>query len=660
MSKNRKKNTRLKQKSVNKNQEEKSLIVATENFLSKNLNIIFWAGMFFTVLFSVLIFDFKASVGGDDSAYIKRAYDLYHNFKYPSFQGPLYPMILSPFVGIFGINLTVLKIISLVFLVIGMFLFFRIFKNRIPALILVPAFLTTSVATTFLYYGSQTYSETLFFLLQVLLFYVVFKYFIEDKKEFSLKNDYKKIILLGAIMFVNVLTKNIAYAGIIGVVLFFLILKKYKTTGLLILSFAGFNLLWKVLKSVLWETKGLQVSSQGARLLQKHPYDSSKGQEDLLGFVQRFWDNTQIYLSKRFFEFTGWRPDSIQPGELSSISYFLGIMMLVMLVVALIFVFKKNKFLLFTVVYTIVMYGVTFIVLQKIWDSGRLIITYLPFTLITLFAGLYYISKSEKITWSLAGIFVILLDVVLIIMHKFKKTEEFNLFEMQKKTAENLSSLMEKLTDYSRGLLTILFFVVIPILIVSVLFLRNKALKSNLKTKTAWNKMLTGIVGIVFIMITVTTFISTFRRAADDVSEHSKIRKRNMKGDMLAGFTPDWRNYIKMTKYVAEKFPDSINIACRKPNIAFIYGQRKFQGIYKVPSQDPDTLLQKLRDMKLDYIIIAKLRKYEAKKTDQTINTIERFLYPIQKKYPGIFKVAYEIGKDEKATLVKIDYNEVK
>ena len=153
------------------------------------------------------------------------------------------------------------------------------------------------------------------------------------------------------------------------------------------------------------------------------------------------------------------------------------------------------------------------------------------------------------------------------------------------------------------------------------------------------------------------TLFSTFGSLFKQAQTHSEVLKKNFAGDMLAGFTPDWKNYINMCKYAAETVPKESGIACRKPNIAFIYTGRKFTGIYNVPSQNSDTLFSKLKEMKADYIIIGSLRKYEERKTEYTINTIERFIYPIQVKYPEMFKIAHTIGADEISTLIKVDYS---
>src|SRR5664279_300160 len=93
-----------------------TLFDSINKFLEKNLNRVFWASFALTLVFAVLLFDIRFSLAGDDSAYVIRAYDFIHHFILPGFQGPLYPILLSPFIGIFGISVVLLKFISLIFM----------------------------------------------------------------------------------------------------------------------------------------------------------------------------------------------------------------------------------------------------------------------------------------------------------------------------------------------------------------------------------------------------------------------------------------------------------------------------------------------------------------------------------------------------------------
>ncbi|MCK5536084.1 MAG: hypothetical protein KAI79_04610, partial [Bacteroidales bacterium] len=68
----------------------------------------------------------------------------------------------------------------------------------------------------------------------------------------------------------------------------------------------------------------------------------------------------------------------------------------------------------------------------------------------------------------------------------------------------------------------------------------------------------------------------------------------------------------------------------------------------------PDDLLQNLYDNNVRYVIMANLRKYEQQKSEYTINTVRRYLFYIQRKYPFKIRQVHKIGKDEEAYLFEI------
>ncbi len=537
--------------------QENDLLSIFDRFFEKRSETIFWITLLITLLFGLLLFDLKVSRGGDDSTYIIRASDLIHDFKFPSFQGPLYPMILSIFVAFLGINLPVLKLISFVFLLLHFYLFYTVFTKKIPASLLIFNLLLLAINPYILYYGSQTYSEALFMMEQMLLFLVVFKYFISNENEtIDIRKDYKKFLLLGGILFVMTITKSVSYASILAVITFFAIQKYWKSIAYMLSSFAGFFILWEIIKRTIWKASDLQFATQGSILLNKEAYSPKDGKEDLMGFVGRFFENSNLYLSKHFYKFLGLRPEITDPIIPLTILTFL------IFGLAIYFVFKRNKYLLFTGLYAGILTGITFIVLQKKWESGRMILPYFPFALLFIFAGFHYMLKTKTV----------------------------------------------KILQFA-----------IPLLVIIL-------------------------------------FFTTFSVTIDKVNEQQKELRANLRGDMLNGFTTDWVNFLKMSQWVAQNIPPDQVVASRKPDISFIYSNRRFWGMFSVPSENADTLLNILKKNKVRYVIMASLRKYEAQKTEYTINTEMRFLYYIQQKYPDIIKPVHQIGEDEQATLFEIKY----
>jgi len=552
----KKTDNRLKNK-VEKNINSMDLLGFLDKFFLSRRTFFLWLSFAFTVLFALFIFDLKVSKGGDDSAYIIRASDLINDFRYPGFQGPLYPMILSIFIALFGINLSILKIVSLVFISLHFWFFYKVFSGKINESIAAFSALIISINSYLLYYGSQTYSEALFMFEQMLLFWIFFKYFVNTESEtINIRNDYKRFTFLGLIVFLMVITRSIGITSILAIFSYFILNKQWKSIGWFSVFFGFIFALWEGLKRIIWSSAEMQFSSQGSILLNKEPYDSSAGKEDILGFITRFFENSHLYFSKHFYKFLGLRPEITEP------IIALTVLTFILLALALFFAFRKNKFILFSGLYVIISLFVTFIVLQKKWESSRMIIPFFPIMLLFIFSGIYYLLKFKVL------------------------------------------------------------------------------------------KILQFLFPIIFIFL----FFISLKVSLETVKEQQKLLRANLRGDRLAGFTPDWVNFLKMSEWAAQNVPADAKIASRKPDISFIYTNRRFWGMFNVPSENADTLLNILKKNNVRYVIMASLRKFEAQKTEYTINTEMRFLYYIQQKYPEAVKPVFQIGDDEKATLFEITY----
>lgn len=480
--------------------QKKDILDFLDNFFQKKLNFFFWLGIILTGLFTVLLFEVKVGPGGDDSAYILRAFEFVHEFKFPSFQGPLYPFIISPFIALFGIKLPLLKFLSAIFLIIATIYFYKAFRNRIPSTILILTFIIASYNYYLLYFGSQTYNEAFFMMLQALFFYYALKFFTSD--------DYspvrKEYLIIGLILFLMTITKNIAYASVIAILGYFVFTGKWKSILYTSLSFLGFLLSWEILKRLIWKANEIQFTSQGSSLLYKDFYNPSVGKEDFWGFIQRVIDNSNLYLSKHFFKFMGLRAETV-----NDIIPLLTIITVAIFLLALYFGFRRNKVILFTSIYVGCMLLISFLSLQKQWDQYRLVIIYYPFMLLLVFAAFYYLFKTSQF-----------------------KSLQFT----------------------------------VPVLAIII-------------------------------------FISSFNFTSSYAKVQSDVLSKNLAGNMLYGLTPDWQSYILMSQWAAKNTPPEFMIASRKPEISFIYGERKFYGIYKVPSSEIDSIIRPNKKDSLVYTL---------------------------------------------------------
>ncbi len=668
-SKNKKQSTpNLKKPAqTNVNQSKKgSFLDITDVFFTKYSKIFFWVGFGLTLLFSLLLFDMKVSDGGDDSAYIVRAYEFIHNGVFPIFQGPLYPIVLSFFVLIFGVKVSLLKLLSLASILGQYYFLHKAFSKRIPSSILYPALLTISVSTSFLYYTSQTYSEGFFMLLQSIFLWLVFKYLIDTKEdEKSIKETYKNYLWIGLIIFAIIWTRNVGMGAAIALIGYLILNLEWRKLAYSLGAIVAVLLPFEVFKRLLFHTEGAQFSNQASGLLLKDFYNPAKGNEDIVGLFHRFIDNSNLYLSKHFFVFIGLKPE-----DMPQITSKLTILVYIMVIWALIAVVKKNKPLFFSILYTGFMLLVTFFAVQKHWDQPRLIIPYFPLLIISIYTGFYYFLKLK---W-------------------FKKGQ------------------------------------------------------------------------ILYLLPFLIIFFASFPRVLSKVDKHSKTLQANLSGNIFYGMTPDWVNYIKMSEWVDENIAAEDMVACRKPEISFVYTGRGFYGMYNVPTMDPDTFLmslnkkpgfvpltvniiqmsnspqvqqfhrqmsqytytlinsslmndsnqiignkvlavylvpeqykdsavvfgnnlgiefesdlpgiirtflkdnwsfaihnpdlmiEELRANKIKYFILASLRKNPSANTGDIITTLHRFIYFVQLKYPNIYKEVHTIGATEPSTLIKIYY----
>jgi len=346
------------------------------------------------VLYTLLLFNAKISEANDDALYIEAAYNYSKNFTTYFFtaNAPLYPMLLSIPVSLFGLNLIALKLFSVMFNFLSVIVFYKGFKNRLPNMIFYAVIFIISINSLMLFYASMTYSESFFMFLQACFFYSFFKLYDKlDAGETSLKQNYKQWLLLGFIMVVLAFSRSIAIVALPAVALVFLFQKQYLNSLLAIVSFLIFKIPLELIKAAIWGNLS-QFSAQSKILLLKNPYDASQGNEDVYGFFMRLIDNSNIYLSKRFFQIIGFMDESSR-----TISGLITLVVYAFLVLGGIQMIRnKNQKLLIIPVYCFAVMITSFIALQARWDQARIIMVCLPLMLIIIFYGLYQLLRKSS------------------------------------------------------------------------------------------------------------------------------------------------------------------------------------------------------------------------------------------------------------------------
>jgi len=369
------------------------------------------------------------------------------------------------------------------------------------------------------------------------------------------KKQFMFLVLVSLICVLLFFTRTIGFGALLALLVYLGLQKSFKQLVYISVLFAILLSLFVGIRSIGWEAPK-KSGEQSSQLLNKNPYDKSEGKEDFKGFLMRFKDNSNLYLSKHLMRIVGFRSSKI-----NSVKPIISIVLYALFIIGFFRFRKKNKYLFFTAIYLAMMLGITFFSLQKIWDQYRLIIPFVPFILMVVIESVLYLSSNKQLAF------------------------------IQK---------------------------ILPaVLILSVVLTLGRGVKTM------------------------------------DIPTLAK----NLKGDKLAGYTPDWVSYLQMAEYCHTNLDEEQFVACRKPNMARIYGKgKKFHGIYRIPSNNPDELVQYLKERNVSHIIMGRLRKNPYVYTGQTINTIQRFMSMIVKKYPDAFKLVKKFGNQEAAYLFKIDY----
>ncbi len=381
-----------------------SLFQKLDNFLSEHRTAFLIFSLLLTSLFSSLLFDVKMSTSNDDSMYIESAYNFaqdFHNF--PAVNAPLYPIFLSIPIMIFGLNIILLKGINIIFIFLNIIFLFLAFRNRVPESVLFIVLITSALNSYFLYFASQTFSEAMALALQSLFLLSAFTVYDKVNSNIPFKKTIGDWLLLGLILFLFALTRNAAILAVPSLMLFFLLNKKYAAAALSLFSFLIYKLPYELFRNLFWGAKD-QYSGQLDILMLKDPYNPLMGKEDFMGFLTRFYQNADLYISKRLIQILGFKsPDST---EVERIFVYIFV---ILSVISLIYIFrKKNKYLLLTALYTGALITETFFILQTQWDQPRLILVYVPLILFILLSGFYYMFESSPRIFQTAFIVIMI------------------------------------------------------------------------------------------------------------------------------------------------------------------------------------------------------------------------------------------------------------
>lgn len=397
--------------------------------------------LFFSLFFAFMIFDYKISMNGDDSAYIQRAWNLIHQGVFPTFQGPIYPIFLTIPISIFGLNITILKWASLLSITASIFVFFKAFEKHVPMAILLPVIVLTGINIHLLYYSSQTFSEGFFMLLQALFLWA---FTASHLKSGKIKEEMPLYApaLLGAFIVFLMLTRSVGVAALVALVVFYGLHQQWKNIASSILGFGATYGIFTFVKKTFWD-KIEEAGSQLEILTRVDPYNADAGTETVAGYVGRLFDNADIYISKLFYTAIALRAED------AGVSRILALLTVAVLVFATYITWKHSKALFLMLLYTGASCGLTFIILQKVWGQERLIIIFLPCLLAGILSAIYYLSYFKSIggiKWFYA-LFAVVLALPLM-ARATQKIQDYSLVRSMNQQGDLLYGLNPDMRNY--------------------------------------------------------------------------------------------------------------------------------------------------------------------------------------------------------------------
>lgn len=349
------------------------------NWYNKNKKRILYIVLIVSFLLGLMSFNAKISEAHDDALYLEGGWRFVHEFPeyFYTQNAPLYPMFLAILIKFFGFKLLFFKFVSFLFFLGSVYFTFLAFEGLLPVIIFLSLIVFQSTNYLILYYSGMTFTESFFLFLQSFMFLMFRKWYNAD----SGTKVYFKYALLTGLMFFLISTCKSSAITVIPAFLFFIFLEYLKNknkdflkkSSVLIFSYAVIKFVYELLVKLIWNAQN-QFKLQSKILFQKDPYDASQGQEDLAGFFQRLLDNSELYLSKRFFQIIGWMSE-----QNSDTNGFLTLLMYFLIIYGLIIVYKKgNKIMFFFSIYIIFQTLLSFIVLQTRWDQARIIMINMP------------------------------------------------------------------------------------------------------------------------------------------------------------------------------------------------------------------------------------------------------------------------------------------
>lgn len=384
-----------------------------DSWLNKNEKKLFRVLLVLCAFLALISFNARISEAHDDALYLEGGWRFVNEFPdyFYAQNAPLYPLFLAILVKLFGFKLILFKLFSVAFTLLGFTFMFKALIRRVPAVVFIPVITFQAVNHLIMYYASMTFTEAFFFFLQGLFFFYSGKMIdLVNSEGVNYRSQLKVWLMFGFSMFLLTTCKSAAIVALPVVVLYFAVEKNWKALGMSLASFGVYKLLYEILVRLIWHGQN-QFKDQSRILLQKDPYNKSLGNEDLSGFIQRFIDNSNLYIGKRFYQLLGWRDENyITDKPLMDEYGFVTFLSLVIIFIGFWFLLKhKKKSIVFFSLFALAQTALSFLILAARWDQARIILVTMPMLLTCMLYAFYHFTSKPGIGQSVYAVIALIM-----------------------------------------------------------------------------------------------------------------------------------------------------------------------------------------------------------------------------------------------------------
>jgi hypothetical protein len=154
---------------------------------------------------------------------------------------------------------------------------------------------------------------------------------------------------------------------------------------------------------------------------------------------------------------------------------------------------------------------------------------------------------------------------------------------------------------------------------------------------------------LLCIAITGLMLVNVFE-TQKEIEDNYPILKANLGGNEYAGFSEDWVNYLRASVWIKANLPiQKTHVICRKPELFLLYaGDYDVYGTYKIEYTNPDSIIAHWKSLKMTHLLYDNF---------QWSNTLYRYVKPVAEKYPQMFELLHQEGKQFPSYIFRLQYD---